>query len=353
MKATINKLPNSEIEIIGEINTEKFSSYEEKAIKSLNEGSKLDGFRPGHIPKDVLIKNLGEMAVLEEMAEMALRDEYPDYIEKNQIEVIGRPSISITKIAKNNPLEFKIKTAVIPNFEIPEYKKIAKEVWLELSKEKIEVTDKEIDNVIDEIRKARAEKEKSHSCESGNCSHEKSSESPQLPELNDEFVKSLGNFKDLEDLKKKIKENLEQEKKYSQKEKGRNMILENISKDTKVEIPNVLLDSEIKQIISEMKGKIEQLGINYEEYLKKSNKNEDEIKKEAEAPAKKRVLFKLILKNIAKKEDIKIPEDQILEEVEKIMKYYENADFNSARIYIEEAMTNEKVFEMFDNEEVK
>lgn len=349
MKATIKELPNSEIEIIGEISAEKFSSYEEKAIKSLNEGSKLDGFRPGHIPKDVLIKNLGEMAVLEEMAEMVLRDEYPEYVEKNGIEAIGRPSISITKIAKNNPLEFIIKTAVMPKFELPEYQKKAKEVWLELSKEKIEVSDKEIDNVIDEIRKARAEKEKNHSCENNSCSHEKSGAVSELPELNDEFAKSLGNFKDVSDLKTKIRENLEQEKKFAQKEKGRNMILENISKDTKVNIPTVLVEGEKKQIISEMKGKIEQLGINYEEYLKRSNKTEEEIRKEAEEPATKRVMFKLILKNIAKKENIKIPEEQVLEEVEKIMKYYENADFNSARIYIEEAMVNEKVFEVLDN----
>ena len=80
------------------------------------------------------------------------------------------------------------------------------------------------------------------------------------------------------------------------------------------------------------------------------NKKEEELRKEAEEPATKRVKYKLILKTIANKEDIKIPEEKVAEEVEKLLKYYENADLDSAKMYIEDVMTNEKVFELLDNQ---
>ncbi len=353
MKGTIKEIGNSEIEIIGEIDAEKFSSYKQKAINSLGKSIKMDGFRQGHIPEEIIVKNLGEMMVLEEMAEFALKDLYPEFIKNNNIEAIGRPSISITKIAKDNPLEFKITTAVMPKIGVINYKDASSQTWKELEKESTEATQEEVDKVIDEIRKSRKAK-KDHACQDENCKKthptpENITEEETLPELNDEFARSIGSFKDLQDLKEKIKNNLKQEKEANKREKGRTLIMDKIIADTKFDVPKILITEEQKQILEEVKGKIEQLGIKFEEYLKQINKTEDDIIKESEEPAKKRVQYKMILKSIARNEKIEIPEEKVLEEVEKLMKYYEKADFNSAKIYIEDVMANEKVFELLDN----
>ena len=55
MQIEIKKLPQSEIEIIGEIPAGDFEGGRETAIKELSEGVKIDGFRPGNIPEKVLI----------------------------------------------------------------------------------------------------------------------------------------------------------------------------------------------------------------------------------------------------------------------------------------------------------
>ena len=170
-----------------------------------------------------------------------------------------------------------------------------------------------------------------------------------LPELNDEFVKSIGNFTSVEDFKAKIKKNIGIEKESAQKEKARGIILDKIIEKTKFTIPDVLIKGETNQIVHELRGKIEQLGLDFEEYLKQTKKTEEDIRKEAKEPAEKRVKYKLILKAIAKEEDVQVPQEEVMKEVENLLKYYEGADMESAKSYVEDTMINEKVFELLEN----
>ena len=122
----IKLLPNSEVEIIGEISAEIFMSGRNKAIKEFSEKVEMDGFRKGKIPEDILIKNLGMQVVLEKMAVIALEKEYPKIINEHKIRAIGRPEITLTKLAENNPLGFKVTTSILPKITLPDYKKIAR-----------------------------------------------------------------------------------------------------------------------------------------------------------------------------------------------------------------------------------
>ncbi|MFH1979015.1 MAG: trigger factor family protein, partial [Patescibacteria group bacterium] len=126
MELEIKQLPKSEVEIIGEISAERFSKFWPKAIKNLSEGVSMHGFRKGNIPEKVLVDKVGESAVLEKAAEMALQDVYSEILMKKKIEAIGTPKATVTKIAKNNPLGFKFQTAVLPTIQLPEdYRELA------------------------------------------------------------------------------------------------------------------------------------------------------------------------------------------------------------------------------------
>ncbi|MFZ2048701.1 MAG: trigger factor family protein, partial [Minisyncoccia bacterium] len=64
-------LPESEVEITGSISLEFINECRKEALKELGEKVNIDGFRKGHIPEDILVKRVGELAVLEESAEIA------------------------------------------------------------------------------------------------------------------------------------------------------------------------------------------------------------------------------------------------------------------------------------------
>ena len=124
----------------------------------------------------------------------------------------------------------------------------------------------------------------------------------ELPELNDDFARSIGDFpKGVEDLKNKIKENIFIEKENREKERLRIKVMEEISKDSLIEVPDVLIDREINNMLNEFKERFLQKGNSFEDYLKSINKTEEEIKKEWESWAEKRIIISLILQEIAKK----------------------------------------------------
>lgn len=344
MQIKTNNLPNSEIEITGEIPASEFENYFPKALKYLGENVELDGFRKGKAPENVLLSKLPESKILEEMAEMALGETYPKILEEHKIDAIGRPEIIITKLARNNDLGFKIKTAVIPTLKMPEYKKIAKDIQSKLTDEEKDnkVTTEEMEKVILDIRKSRAPKIETKE-------GEKELE-PILPELNDEFVQAMGPFENVEDFKKKLEENMKLEKENMVKEKTRIKMIEAIIEKTEVEVPHILVDVETNKIIGRMKDDIAQMGLKFEDYLKHLQKSEEDLRKDFEKDALQRAKLALVLAEIAKLENIKPEEADIEHEVAHILEHYKDADPERARMHTENVLTNDKVFKFLETQ---
>lgn len=349
MEIEIKKLEGSMIEITGEIITGDFENERKDASQKLSQTVKIDGFRAGKIPEKILMEKIGEDVILQEMAQKSINKAYPKILNEYKIEAIGRPEIVITKIAKNNPLGFKIKTAVLPKIELPDWKEIAKNVMAKTSDVSAEGgsafggEDKEVDQQIENLRKMRAEKG-----EDGKS---------VLPELDNKFIKSLGNFKDMDDFRDKIRQGIELEKSNKEKEGKRMKVLEKISEKSKIDIPEVLIESEKDKMIAEMKGSITQMGMKWDEYLKHLKKSEEDLKGAWSADAKKRATQGLILRELAVSEKVEISKDELEKEVEKIFIHYKSqgqkVDSGRVRGYASGMLMNEKVFQMLESQKTK
>ena len=332
MQTLIKKLPKSLIEITGEVPIEKFEGKRARAIKNLAQSVEIDGFRKGMVPESVLVKKLGSMAILEEMAHLTLNETYPEIVTSHELDVIGNPEITITKIAEGSPLGFKMVSAIMPDIELPNYKKIAGEA------EKIEaaeVTDKEVDETIENIRKNRARDEKKE---------------PQLHELNDEFAKSLGKFESLADLKTKLKKNIKIDKELRAKEKKRMAIIEKIISEIKTEIPDILINAETEKLIARMRNDIERMGLKFDDYLKNLKKSEGDFKKEWRGEGEKRAKIELALAKIAKIENIKPKDEEVEKEVKHVIEHYKETKETLVRDYVTSLLTNEKVFKFLEGQ---
>jgi trigger factor len=357
MQIKITKLPKSEVEIEGELEADIFETYFPKALKKIGETIKLDGFRPGKIPESVLLSNVPEMQILEEMAQMALNENYPKIIAgeiiSEKIDAVGRPEISIVKLARNNPLGFKIKTAILPEMKLPDYKKISKEIVSKITDEEknIVITDEDLENTITDIRKSRAPKihMAEHEHKEGE-EHVDEEIKEELPEFNDEFVQALGPFKDVADFKDKLKENLKLEKQNNQKEKTRIKIIEKIIEDSVIEVPEILIDVELDKILYKMESDITQMGLKFEDYLKHINKTIPDLRKEFRNDAEKKAKLALILNEIAKTEKITADPEQVAREVAAILEHYKDADPERAQMHAENVLTNEKIFQFLENQ---
>ncbi len=344
----INKKEKSTVEIKGEIDVADFEIAREAAVAKLSEHLELDGFRKGKAPKDMVIKKLGDQIILEEMAQITLSKAYPQIVTENKIDAIGYPQISITKLAAGNPLGFSILTAVIPEVALPDYKSISKNVLK--NAEKAEVKEEEYESFIKQIRRAKAHDDfhKANPDVKGHDHPETKDE--DLPELDMEYLKTLGNFSDMKDFETKIREDILRDKEFKAKEKNRLALIEAIEKETKIEVPEILITSEIEKMVARMKDDIGKMGLKYEDYLKSLGKSEDDIRNNFKGDAEKRAKVQMIVGEIAVKENLRPDAGKVKEEVRKVMEAYKDADERNAKMYIENVLVNEEVFKFLEEQ---
>jgi len=329
----IKKLPKSEVEIEATVPAETLTQARKKAIELYSTTIEIDGFRKGHVPENVVLEKVGEAKIIEEAVDILLQEHFPKIIEQEKLDIIGRPKISITKIALGNPFEFKAAFAVMPDIELPDYKKIAasskQQVASKEKKEDTEASEKEVADVLLQIRRNKAhfdwheahkdEKPARHASQgdAGGGHNHPDIKDDDLPELNDEFAQMAGNFKNLIELKEKVKQNIENEKKIRNTEKNRAAIMEALLKNTKIDLPDILVESEIEKSLAQMKDDVERMGAKFEDYLKETKKTTEEFKKDLRESAEKKASIQIILNKIAETEKIEPNFIKKLEEVHK------------------------------------
>ena len=362
MSLKVTKLPKSQVELEGELDATLFESYYPKALQKLGEHMEVDGFRKGKVPENVLASKIPEARILEEMAELAIHDEYPKMLEQEKIDAIGRPEVSITKLARKNPLGFKIKTATLPEIKIAKYKDIAKKVIAELkeTEKEIEVTEREMEDTIMDIRKSRAPKVNMKNATPPDLplSGEETTVPPdkgedkgvELPEFTDEYVRALGPFENIEDFKEKLKLNIKLEKENQAKERKRIKIIEKIIEESEIDTPDILVEIELDKILYRMQADIAAMGLKFEDYLKHINKTIEDLQKEFRPDALKRANLALVLNEIAKTEKLVPDPEQVEREIAAILEQYKDADRERAAMHVENVLTNEKVFEFLENQ---
>ncbi len=335
----VTKHDDSTVEIDGAISWEAFAQYEKQAFERLGKHLELPGFRKGHVPEDIAKKHLGDDLILADMAELAIQEFYPTILKDEKIDAIGRPQLSITKIARGNELGFVLKTAILPAIELPDYKKIASNIPETAPSE---VTEADIDKVIENLRHLRAY---GHVHEEG---HDHQHPEP-LPEVNDEFAKSFGDFKSLDELRAKVRENTAKEKIHEATDKRRAAILDAIIDKSNFAIPAVILESEQDKLYSQIEADVSRSGFTMEDYLKHANKTKEELIDEFKPEAEKRARMQLIVNAIARAENISATDEEVQTRAAALAAMYPGADKARMEAYADMVITNEKVITMLES----
>lgn len=177
----------------------------------------------------------------------------------------------------------------------------------------------------------------------------------QTPEINDDFAKSLGNFSDLAALKKNVREGLEHEKEHKDKDEKRSQYIEAVIKRSQIDLPDVMVEEEIKKMFHEFEHQTQAMGMDINQYLEKIGKSAKELQKDWEPQAKKRVISALAINKIAKMENIVAESAEVEAEMNKTLQYYKkvkdaekNIDMERLYNYSKNVLENEKVFEFME-----
>ncbi len=147
----------------------------------------------------------------------------------------------------------------------------------------------------------------------------------KIPELDDDFFADLGldGINSKEALEKQVKENLTVQKEQAAENKYFDDLLEAASKNVKVDIPHAMIHEEIDRMLRQYEENLKMQGLTLEQFYQFTNSNEQALKDQMHEEAEKRVLYRLMLEEIAKQEKIEIDDKQANEEAEKLASKYQ------------------------------
>jgi trigger factor len=412
MKYEIKEISTIKRKAEVEVTAEDFENYYTQALSEISKEVEMPGFRKGKVPEKMVEDRVKQEGVLNEAAEAAIRDNWIKLVKEAKIEAVSQPKVEVVKVARGNPFIFTAEYEILPEIKLPDLKSI------QVKKEEIKIEEKEIEDTLNWLRQSRAKITKKEgavenndfvefafSCVSIENDPEKKdrivigkghyvpgleeallgmkegehkhfeTENPQnkkeklemcvnvvsvnkmeLPEINDEWVKTLGKFTDVDSLKADIKKGITEEKEIAQKQQRREEVIKKILEKTTLEVPQVLVEREVGFMMDNIKSRVNsELQISLEQYLTQIKKTEEELRKDFEKIAEERVKGFLVLHQITKDEKIEAGEEEVNQKIEELLNQYpdkemarKNMNMEEAKMYIEDELKREKIFKLFD-----
>jgi trigger factor len=144
----------------------------------------------------------------------------------------------------------------------------------------------------------------------------------EMPEINDELAKDISEFDTIEELKNSIRTKQEEQNKSKAKYETEDEVIEAISKETEINIPSGMVETEIDNIQKDIEARLSYQGMNLEQYLKMMNKTVDQFREEYKEQAEKSVKSKLILEAVAKDENIEVSEEEVSSKIKEMAENY-------------------------------
>ncbi|OGM98327.1 MAG: trigger factor [Candidatus Yanofskybacteria bacterium RIFCSPLOWO2_01_FULL_41_34] len=180
--------------------------------------------------------------------------------------------------------------------------------------------------------------------------------SVELPKIDDEFVRGLGNFQNLDQLIDNIRGGIMEEKRLKEKQRVRLEIINHIVNNSSIMAPEILLNQQLDSMISNLDSDLHANGMELGLYLAQMGKTQDDLRKQWREEAEKQVKIVLVLHKIAKDNNILASHEEVDESVSAAVQSMlmkgetdkSSLDIKSLRDNISSRITNEKVLDFLE-----
>lgn len=155
----------------------------------------------------------------------------------------------------------------------------------------------------------------------------------ELPELDDDFVKDTSDFNTVEELRADVRKNLEEAAEKRADADVETAILDGVIERLEGEIPEVMYENKVNDMIEDLSNRLAQQGIQLDMYLQFTNMTMDSLKTTYREQAEKQVKLRLALEKIAELEEIKATDEDVEAEFKNIAEHY-NMPVDTVKQYI-------------------
>ena len=370
MKYKVKKVGDFENSIEINIDFEDLDSKKEQAITKISGSLKVKGFRPGKIPKNIVIREVGEDYILEEAVDLYLPEQIFDILQKEEINPAVRP---VVKDLKKEKKSFKVDVLITLWPTLSKLPKLNQKVEVE----SITPTEEEINEQIERIKLQFGEVEKVErpskasdyllvnisSIENGTEVKEfnyqdylyelgsntltpamdlklegvssgaiikfnddiptldksnveitvlvKEIKQKVMPELTDEWVSSVTEFDTVVEMNEEIVKNIEDAKKRQVANQYQGLLTSKIIDESKLELPEQLIIAEMDSILQNFMNELKQNNIKIEDYLKITGLTEETLQEDLKNQATRNLSMVVILDKVAEDENLKLDEKEV------------------------------------------
>ena len=149
-----------------------------------------------------------------------------------------------------------------------------------------------------------------------------------LPELNEDFFNDLGveNVNSEKELEEYASSLIKNRKELELENKLIDEILEKVSKETEIELPEELVHEEVHRMMDSYNQKLQMQGLSLEQYMQFTNKTMEDLENELKDEASKNITYRYMLEHIAEKENLEISEEEIKEETTRLAQMYQMSE---------------------------
>lgn len=392
MKTKLKNISDVKVELTISLGTEELKAAEQVALTKLAKEVKIEGFRKGKAPLELVAAQVDQTILGQETLENALSKAVAEAFLKEDIKAIDRPEVNVKKFIPGTELEFTATTEIMPKVELGDYKN------LKVKKDTVEVSKEEVSETIDRILKNFAEKKKvdreskngdeviidflgkkdgvafdggkaeKFPLELGSKSfipgfeegligkkagdeisldlefpkdyHAKDLAGAKvvfevkihevrenaLPEINEEFLSKLGEFKTKEEFEKQIEEDLKIQKQAESDEKFKDKLVKKLAEVSKVPVPEILLEDQKQSIELDMQQNLMYSGLSLEDYLERMGKTREEwLEKDVKEAAEMRVKSGLALAELSKVEKVESSLEELDTRIAQLKEQYGNS----------------------------
>ena len=145
----------------------------------------------------------------------------------------------------------------------------------------------------------------------------------ELPALDDEFASEVSEFETLAEYKADIRGRLEERKAKAAREAKEAAVIEEIIKDSDMEIPEAMIETQQRQMIDEFAQRIQMQGLTLEQYFQFTGASYDQMIEQVKPQAEKRIQSRLVLEAVAAAEKIEATEEDYEEELKSMAEAYQ------------------------------
>ncbi len=380
MKVTTERIEGSRVVLNVETDKDEMDKSMEKAYRRLAAKTAVPGFRKGKSPRPMLERYLGREALVEEAANLLLAETYDKAIEEHKIDAIARPQVEVIQV---EPLSFKATVPVRPTVELGDYHEIKfipepvvvtdddvnealerlrnmRATWEPVEREakpedllnidvegtvegKVVVSEKggwyplspgpssSLPGFSEQLVGAKKGEERVFVLKLSQDFKELAGQEcnfkvlvndikqKNLPDMDDEFAKSLGRgLETVDALKEKILADIRGEKERIERRKLEDKAIEALVAISRLEYPDILVQDEINHLIEERKQYLGEKD-SLENYLKNAKKTEEEFRNELKPAAEDIIKRSLVLEKLGELEKTEVGDSEVDAEVERVI----------------------------------